>query len=84
MEAVYHAQTAAEAILMVDYLEQRGVDARATNLVQSSVFGGTNIDPNTLPIVWVVNDTDLEKAKALIDEHNERMERATSEEQDAD
>ena len=82
MKDVYYAQTPAEAILLVDYLEQRGIDSKATNLDPSDVFGGVPLDPSSMPTVWVVNDADAERAEKLIAEHADRMEEAKSADSD--
>jgi hypothetical protein len=68
MKRVFIARGVSEAYLVRAYLENAGVGAIVRGEELSTVFGGIPIDGDSLPSVWVIEDTDYDRAMELIRE----------------
>jgi uncharacterized Zn finger protein len=67
MKRVTQAPNAAIATLWADLLKQAGIEASVQRYYTSSIAG--EIPPDqALPEVWVSDDAELDKARALLDE----------------
>jgi len=67
MKRLTAAPNLALATLWKDLLGQAGIDASVQRLYASSIVGELPPDQG-LPEVWVVDDEQLERARALLDE----------------
>jgi hypothetical protein len=66
MKRVFIARGVSEAHLVRAYLENAGIDASVRGEELSTVFGGIPIDGESLPSVWVAEDSDYDRALDLI------------------
>lgn len=66
MKRVFTAQHSAEAHFVKGLLETEGIQAEVRGEDLSGVRGGVPITPDTSPSVWVLEDSQLESARAII------------------
>ena len=66
MKKAYVAKNPADAHLMKALLEGEGIEAKVTGEFIYSCRGEIPISPDTLPSVWVVEDSKYEKAEEII------------------
>lgn len=66
MKKVYAARNPADAHLLRALLEGEGIPADVIGEFLYSCRGEVPISPDSLPSVWVVDDSDCEKAQEII------------------
>jgi hypothetical protein len=69
MRRVFVAQHPTEAYFVKDLLEAEGIDAEVRGEALFGMRGEAPVTPDTLPSVWVPEDTQVEKALAVIDDY---------------
>jgi len=66
MKRIYLAQNPIMANLLKGILESRGIKATVQGEFLWSVRGETPAGPDTWPSVWIVDDSDYEKAMEIV------------------
>jgi hypothetical protein len=76
MQSVHEVLNHREGGLLVGYLKDHGVDAEMVGGAFSSVRGELANIRGVLPLIYVVNDEDADRAKALIQEYEAKLRQA--------
>lgn len=66
MKQVFVAQHPAEAHLVKGVLESQGIGAEVRAEALFGTRGEAPVTPDTLPSVWVLDDSDIDRALALL------------------
>jgi hypothetical protein len=70
MKQVFIARHPAEAHLVKGLLESEGIEATVRGEELSGVRGGVPVTPDTSPSVWVLDDSQIERATAIISQYD--------------
>lgn len=71
MKRVYQSTDYYSAQLIKSYLEDNGIDANVSGELLIGAIG--EIPANSYPSVWVIDEDDFDRAKALIAKYEESM-----------
>jgi Putative prokaryotic signal transducing protein len=72
MKKVFAAKTPTEAHLVRSLLEREGIAAEVQGEWLTGAMGEVPLTPDTWPSVWILNDTQLEKANAFVSDYERR------------
>ena len=72
MIKIYTAAHPVDAHLLRGALESAGIEAQVRGDFQFSLRGEAPVTTDTLPTVWILDDTDLDAASAIVREFEQR------------